>query len=143
MKKIFAIIALSAVFLFTAKTEVQAQAESQLNFGFVGVNYEIPIASAISIAPAAYTNFDFSHLILGVKANYYFDDLFGLPSEWDVYGGANAGFGLGLDNNSANDFGLGLQIGGRWSWDDKWGVYLEAGGGNLGGTGGIGLTMKM
>ena len=119
------------------------QAQKYLNIGFVGVSYEIPIASAITIAPAAFTNFDFTNLVLGVKANYYFDDMFGLPSEWDVYGGANAGFGLGIGNNTNNDFGFGLQVGGRWFWSDKWGVYLEAGGGNLGGSGGVGVTMKM
>lgn len=142
MKKLFAIIVLSGAMFFAAQN-TNAQADRQLNFGIIGVNYEIPIIDAFTIAPAAYTNLDLSHLILGVKLNFYFDTLMGLPSEWDVYGGANAGFGLGLGNNNGNDLGLGLQIGGRWFWSDTWGVYLEAGGGTLGGTGGIGLTMKM
>ena len=43
-----------------------------------------------------------------------------------------------------SDFGFGLQVGGRWFWNDKWGVFLEAGGGNLDGAGGfVGVTMKM
>lgn len=141
MRKLVTIIALSGVMFFSGNS-VFAQAARQLNFGFVGVSYEIPIASAITIAPAAFTNFDLAYLTLGVKANFYFDDLFGLPNEWDVYGGANGGFALGLDNNG-NDFDLGLQVGGRWFWSDKWGVYLEGGGGKLGGNGGVGLTMKM
>lgn len=142
MKKLFTIIALSGVVFFGAHNDAQAQAARQLNFGFVGINYEIPVSSAITIAPAAYTNFNFDYLTLGVKANFYFDDIFGLTSPWDVYGGANGGFALGLNNNG-NDFDLGLQVGGRWRWSDKWGVYLEAGGGKLGGNGGIGLTMAL
>jgi hypothetical protein len=141
MKKTLTIIALSAVFTFGAE-KANAQAASQLNIGFVGVNYEIPIATDISIAPAAYTNWNFDWLQLGVKANYYFDNVFGLTEPWDVYAGVNVGYALGLNNNG-NDFGFGLQVGGRWFWSDKWGVYLEAGGGNIGAMGGVGVTMKM
>lgn len=122
------------------------QAQSQLNIGLVGVSYEIPVASAITIAPTAFTNFDFDYLTLGVKANYYFDELFGLPPAWDVYGGANLGYGLYLGNdvNASSDLDLGLQVGGRWFWSDRWGLYLELGGGKLaGGNYGLGVTMKM
>lgn len=142
MKKLFTIIALAGVMTFTAQHDVQAQAAKQLNIGFVGVSYEIPVASAITIAPTAFTNWDFSSLTLGVKGNYYFDDIFGLPSEWDVYGGANLGYGIGIGNNNNSEFAFGFQAGGRWFWSDKWGVYLELGGGNLGGNGGVGVTMK-
>ena len=35
-------------------------------------------------------------------------------------------------------------VGGRWFWNDKWGIYLELGGGSTqGATGGLGLTMKL
>ncbi len=128
-----------------ATVAVNAQAKKQLNFGIIGVSYEIPVASAITIAPTAFTNFDLDHLTLGVKANYYFDDLIGLPSAWDVYGGANVGFGLAISDNHSSDLNIGLQIGGRWFWNETWGVYLEGGGGSLGGdtggTYGAGLTM--
>lgn len=141
MKKVFAIIVFSAVFTLTAENSY-AQAASQLNFGFVGISYEIPVATDISIAPAAGTNFDFTYLSLGVKANYYFDNLIGMTEPWDFYAGLNAGYALGIDNN-ANDFGFGAQVGGRWFWNDKWGIFLEAGGGNVGATGGLGLTLKL
>ena len=127
-------------------------ARSVLNIGIIGVSYEIPVASQITIAPAAFTNFDLNYLTLGVKGNYYFDKLFGLPSAWDVYAGANVGFGLSLNDqldangNSmyASGLDLGLQVGGRWFWSPKWGLYVELGGGKLGGGAyGIGVTMKM
>ncbi|MDB3865982.1 hypothetical protein N9300_00725 [bacterium] len=43
-----------------------------------------------------------------------------------------------------NDLDLGLHIGGRRFWNEKWGVYLELGVGNTQGTsGGLGLTVKL
>jgi hypothetical protein len=142
MKKLFTIIALAGVMSISSNA-VFGQAQRQLNFGFIGISYEIPIATDISIAPAAGTDFGLNYLALGVKANYYFDNLIELPDAWDVYGGANIGYALGLNNNG-NGLALGLQVGGRYFWSDKWGVYLELGGGStIGGTGGIGLTMKM
>lgn len=142
MKKILTIIALAGVMCF-GSSAVFGQAQKQLNIGFIGVNYEIPIAKDITIAPAAGTDWGFNHLQIGVKGNYYFDTLFGLTEPWDVYGGVNAGYGIGL-GSSNSDFAFGLQIGGRWFWNDKWGVYLEAAFGNLDNAGGgIGVTMKL
>ncbi len=135
---------LLVAFVLIATVSVNAQAQKYLNFGLVGVSYEIPVASAITIAPAAFTNFDFDYLTLGVKANYYFDDLFGLTPDWDVYGGANVGFGLAMNDDNGSDLNFGLQVGGRWFWNEKWGVYVELGGGALGGAAyGLGVTMKM
>ena len=71
-----------------------SQARSQLNFGLIGISYDIPVSENIAISPFAGTDFNLDWLIAGVKANYYFDNLLGLPDAWDVYGGANAGFGI-------------------------------------------------
>ena len=136
MKKLL-LIAVALV----ATVAVNAQAKKQLSFGVIGVSYEIPVASAITIAPTGFTNWELNHFTVGVKANYYFDDLIGLPSAWDVYGGANAGYAFSLKDNYNSDMNIGLQIGGRWFWNETWGIYLEGGGGNLGGNGGLGLTM--
>ena len=132
---------------------VFAQARKELNFGYIGINYEIPIHKDITIAPGAATNIDIDWLNVGVKANYYFDNLFGITNAaWDVYGGANAGyaFWIGDDNDHDNgkgnddDFDIGGQFGVRWFWNDKWGVYVEAAGGSTSGfSPGIGLTMKL
>ncbi len=141
MKKITLLLLL----LVGITTTSFGQAQSQLNIGLVGVSYEIPVTPDITIAPTAFTDFDFDYMTLGVKANYYFDELLDLPSEWDIYGGANLGYGIYMgDGVESSDFDLGLQVGGRWFWSDKWGVYLEIGGGKLGGAAyGIGVTMKM
>lgn len=132
-------------------TTVFGQARKELNFGLLGINYEIPVHRDITIAPGVGTNFDLDWLNLGVKGNYYFDNLFGLSDEaWDVYGGVNVGYALDMrddkDNNGndESDLNLGLHVGGRWFWNDKWGVYLEFAGGNVSGfSPGIGLTVKL
>lgn len=125
---------------------VFGQARSELNFGIIGVNYEIPVHKDITIAPGGSTSFDLDWLTLNVKANYYFDNLIGLTDEsWDVYGGVGAGYAIyNGDNNKDSDFDMGLFVGGRWFWNDKWGIYLEFGGGSTqGATGGLGLTVKL
>ena len=122
-----------------------SQATSQFNFGLIGISYDIPVATDIAISPFAGSNLDLSYLALGIKANYYFDNLIGLPAAWDFYAGANGGYGLAMGDkeNNSNDFDLGLQVGGRWFWSEKWGLYLEFGGGKLGGSAGLGLTMRL
>ena len=138
MKKLILIACLTI-----ASLTVYAQTNRQLNFGLIGISYELPINSEIAVAPFAGTNINLSFLTLGVKGNYYFDKLLDLPQEFDFYGGINAGYALAVDNSSTNDFDIGLQLGGRWFWNDKWGLYLEFGGGKITATGGLGITMKL
>jgi hypothetical protein len=140
MKKITLLLVAT---LFLGASNSFGQATRQLSFGVVGVAYDIPVAAAISIAPFASTNWDFNHLVLGVKGDYYFDTLLGLPAPWDVYAGANAGFAIGLGDGNSSDLDIGLQVGGRWFWNEKWGLFLQGGGGMQGATGGLGITMKL
>ncbi|MCT4624352.1 MAG: hypothetical protein N4A46_12075 [Schleiferiaceae bacterium] len=141
MKKIFLLLFLSSI-VFIQK--INAQAEDYLNLGLIGVSYEIPIHPDFSVAPTAFTNFDFDYLTLGAKGNYYLDKITNLTPPWDVYIGANLGFGLALNNDNSSGLALGFQAGGRWFWSDKWGIYAEFGGGRLGGVGGgLGVTLKM
>ena len=144
MKKITLLLGFALLFNFAT---VFGQARKELNFGLVGINYEIPVHKDITIAPGVGTSLDFDWLNIGVKGNYYFDNLFGITdAAWDVYGGVNVGYsvymGDGIDDDSDVDFGL--QVGGRWFWNDKWGVYLELAGGNVSGLSpAIGVTMKL
>jgi len=142
MKKITLLLVL-LVGLFTVDS-AYSQATSQLNFGLIGVAYDIPVAENVAISPFAGTNFNLDWLTLGVKGNYYFDNIIGMTDPWDFYAGANLGYGIwmGSDDGDGN-FALGLQVGGRWFWNEKWGLYLELGGGNNGGIGGLGLTMRL
>jgi len=135
-----------ALFFTLLTVNVFGQARSELNFGLVGINYEIPVHEDITIAPGASTNFDLDWITLHVKANYYFDNLFEISDDsWDVYGGIGAGYAIyNGDENKDGDLDLGLHVGGRWFWNDKWGVYLELGGGSTtGAMGGLGLTVKL
>ena len=138
MKKITLLFAFACL----AFTGVNAQATKVLNFGGLGTglyaSLEFPVSKTITIAPMATTDWDFNHFVIAAKGNFYFDDLFGLPAEWDVYGGANAGWRIS-DNG---EFNWGAQVGGRWFWNDKWGINGEFGGGS-GVTGGVGVSMKM
>ncbi|WP_274475561.1 hypothetical protein [Mangrovimonas aestuarii] len=132
--------------LLCSAANVFGQARNELNFGLVGANYEFPIHKNITIAPGAGTSLDFDWLNLGVKANYYFDNLFGITNTaWDFYGGANAGYSIYMGSGKDDsDIDFGLQVGGRWFWNDKWGVYVELAGGNVAGLSpGIGLTVKL
>ncbi len=132
--------------LICSASSVFGQARKELNFGIIGANYEIPVSSDITIAPFAGTNLDLDWITLGVRANYYFDNLFDITAEaWDVYGGVGAGYSIYNGNgNNSSDLDFGGHIGGRWFWNDKWGVFLEIGGGSTqGATGGLGLTMKL
>ena len=143
MKKI-TILFVFAVLLSISSTFAQdSSTEKQWNFGLVGASYEIPLGKDITSAPFAGTDFDFDFLTLGAKGNYYFDNLLKLPIAWDVYAGANAGFAVGIGNDANSDLNLGLHVGGRWFWNDNWGVYAEFGGGTTAGTSGIGFTMKL
>ena len=146
MKKVILLIV--AVF---AMNFAFSQATKQLNFGLIGASFDIPVHADIAIAPMARTDFNLNHLVLGVKADYYFDNLIGLPSEWDFYAGLNAGYKIWLhDDNYYNDnknynnghFDLGLEVGGRWFWSEKWGLNLELSGG-IGYGGMLGLTMRL
>ncbi len=78
MKKLFIVIFILGIF----STISVAQATKQLNFGIIGVSYEIPVATEITIALAAASNLNLDYLTVGLKANYYLDQLIGLPSEW-------------------------------------------------------------
>jgi len=61
-----------------------------------------------------------------------------IPSNWDFYTGGRVGFNAGDDF----DLSLGIEVGGRWYWSDKWGLNLELAGGTGFGTT-IGVSMRL
>ena len=155
MKKLTLLLALVALGLFA-----NAQATKYLNFGGLGtgiyVGVELPVSNVITLVPQASTSYDFNVFFLTLKGNFYFDELFGLPAEWDIYGGLNAGWRIDnhddryyYDNRNkhyyhreGSGFDIGAQIGARWFWSERWGLNLEFGGGTSFNSG-LGVTMKL
>jgi hypothetical protein len=124
-----------------------AKGQHQLNFGLGFNNYGLPV----------YVSFDFAvhkdvtvtpqvNLVIDdeirfgalVKADYHWNYLIGIPSEWDFYSGARIGFISG--DNFDMDFGI--QVGGRWYWSEKWALNLEFAGGSGFGTV-LGVSLKL
>jgi len=142
MKKSLTTIALVGIMLLGSNL-ANAQAQKYLNIGGAGTglyaSIEFPVSSFITVAPQISTNYNFNALVIAGKANFYLDEVFELDSSWDVYAGANLGWRVETGNDGVN---VGIQVGARWFWSDKWGVNAEFGGGT-GVLGGVGVTMKM
>lgn len=143
-----------------------SKGESQINVGVglsswgvpvylgfdYGVHQDITLGAEVSFRSYNdnWSNHKYHHSIIGVlgNANYHFNTVLNIPSNWDFYAGLNLGF---YSWNSPNDYegthtsgvGLGAQIGGRYFFSDKVGVNLEFGGGNAFGGGKFGLTIKL
>lgn len=93
--------------------------------------------------------YTYKHNIFGfaVNGNYHFNRLLNIPSNWDFYAGLNIGFNVW---SSPSDYpgtynsglGLGAQIGGRYFFNDKFGVNLELGGGNAASGGRFGISYQ-
>lgn len=119
---------------------------TQLNMGlgfnsdglplYVGIDYAVH--QDVTLGPQLNVVFDDdASLAILARGDYHFNRLLEIPNEWDVYAGANAGINLG----QGDALQLGIQIGGRWFWNDKWGLNLEFGGGNTYSTT-LGVSMK-
>lgn len=92
----------------------------------------------------------YRHSVIGFlgNANYHFNTVLNIPSNWDFYAGLNLGFyswnsPYDYEGNHTSGLGLGAQIGGRYFFSDKVGVNLEFGGGNAFSGGKFGLTIKL
>ena len=90
--------------------------------------------------------------ILGLQANgnYHFNEVLNIPSEWDFYAGANLNYynwnsklnGSSYNYPDEDNFGIGLQVGGRYFFSDNFGLNLQVGGGNVVSGAKIGITYK-
>ena len=65
------------------------------------------------------------------RVNFHLQDVLSLPEQWDVYPGVDVGV-LG------NTFGLGVHLGARYFFNDKFGMFLEAGN-----NGSIGVSINL
>jgi len=145
---------------WTALAQAQSpleKKEKQLNFGFGLGDNGIPVYLGADLCIA-------SNITLGLQANYraknnlgsfgvlgngnyHLDQAFNLPPEWNAYTGLNVGIFFqdtnGNHGNHGNHFGFGVQLGGRYFFNDRWGLNLELGGGNFVNEGKLGLTVKL
>ena len=171
MKKITLFIC--AVFLvgFVHAQAPLEEGEMQVNAGLGLSNYGLPIYGGLEygigynisvggeISYRGYhenrASYKWNHSIVTVAAlgNYHFNELFDIPSQWDLYAGVSLGYsawktkhgGSGsFDYTGSGGSGLYLvgQIGGRYFFNENVGVNLELGGGNFSG-GKVGVTIKI
>lgn len=95
-------------------------------------------------------NLYYEHSIIGLSgnANYHFNRLLEIPSQWNFYGGLNLGFYLFSSPGAYagplhSGLRAGAQLGGRYFINDKVGLNLEFGGGLAFGGGKFGVTVKI
>ncbi|MRX62865.1 DUF3575 domain-containing protein [Maribacter luteus] len=169
MKKITLLLAFCSFGLTFAQAPLE-EGNLQLNAGFGVSGWGTPIYAGLEFGVApnisvggelSYQSYnhnsgfgsDYKSSIVGIQANgnYHFNEVFNIPSEWDFYAGANLNYfswstkldGETYDYGGADNFGIGLQVGGRYFFDDRFGVNLQIGGGNVVSGGRIGITYKL
>jgi outer membrane immunogenic protein len=164
MKKIAILLAVFTFGFANAQAPLEEGA-LQLNAGFGASGWGTPVYVGLDygIAPnftlggelsyQSYNTAGFDNSILGLQANgnYHFNEVLDIPSEWDFYAGANLSYfnwsskynGNKQTYDGADNFGLGLQIGGRYFFTDRFGVNLQFGGGNVVSGAKIGITYKL
>jgi hypothetical protein len=131
--------------------------QSQFNIGtgfstwgmpiYMGVDYGV--TPDITLGGEATLRFHNHGSWVGIygNGNYHFVNLFNMPSNTDFYAGLCLGFDVwlpddGHENAHNSGLGLGVQVGGRYYFNDRLGLNLEFGGGFVSG-GKIGISYKL
>ncbi len=146
--------------------------ERMINFGLgfsnrgvpIYGNYEKAVSPEITVGGQMSFSFYTDHnagykynnsaLALVGFGNYHFNEILEIPAIWDVYAGLSLGYEFRFTSSNIPDdirdfysypnsgLYLSIQIGGRYYWDDRWGVNFEIGGGsNFGGK--VGVTYRL
>lgn len=159
MRKMLFTLATAALFVLVANAQSPiGKGGQQFNFGVglsnsgfpVYASYDFGVHPDITVAPMVQFNLDgLDYIIFSGRGDYHFNSVLDIPQNWDFYAGLNVGFAAEFDDddNNGNDddisgLDLGAQVGGRWYWNDKWGLNLEFAGGRGWGTR-FGLSVKM
>ncbi|WDO14385.1 porin family protein [Flavobacterium sp. WW92] len=154
-----------SVLLLTISSFAQAPLEKgkiQLNAGFgtsnwstpiyFGADYMIsnPITVGLEASYQSYTTYGIKSTIIGLQANgnYHFNELLEISNEWDAYAGLNLNYyNWKFKDSDTNTylvddepFGVGVQIGGRYFFNEKFAINLELRSGNVTTGGKIGIT---
>ncbi|WP_282048992.1 outer membrane beta-barrel protein [Maribacter aquivivus] len=169
MKKITLLLALFTIGFTYAQSPLEEGAlQANAGFGFSGWGTPIYAGLEYGVAPnisvggeLSYQTYnhgsilgsDYKSTIFGItgNGNYHFNEVFEIPSQWDLYAGANLSYyswsskidGEKIDYSGADNFGIGLQVGGRYFFNDNFAINLQVGGGNVVSGGRIGITYKL
>jgi outer membrane immunogenic protein len=165
MKKLSIILLLTVITLFSVSAQSSLEkGRKQLNAGlgfsgwgvpiYVGMDFGVSrdvtlgLETSIRSYKENYDNSHYNSYILGLSGNfnYHFNRILEIPSNWDFYAGLNVGFygwssPDGYPGPGDSGFGLGAQIGGRYFFNDNFGLNLEFGGGNAFSQGKFGITV--
>jgi len=166
--KNFKIAVAAVAFLFVTNLSFGqgslGKGNAQLNAGFglsgwgvpvyvgldFGVHPDITVGGEASFASynESYYSNHYTHTIIGLvgNGNYHFNRILNMRPEWDFYAGASLGvyiWSSPSDYHGDHSTGLvpNLQVGGRYFFNDNFGLNLELGGGSVSG-GKFGITYK-
>lgn len=169
MKKIIFIASLLFITHLSFGQYALSKGESQLNAGLgfsswglpVYVGFDVGVHPDISVGgELSYRSYNerwrgdrYKRSIFGIagNGNYHFNTVLNIPKEWDFYAGLSVGFFVWsdpdddeYDGDNTSGLGLGAQIGGRYYFNERFGINLELGGGpNVFGGGKFGITLKL
>lgn len=164
MKK--ALILLAAILLGYA-TQAQyalAVGDKQVNGGIGLSTWGVPVYVGLDFgvdtdisagAEISYRNNNYSYFgdryrrsVIGISgnANYHFNGIADIPTQYDVYAGLNVGFFIwseAVAGYGGRSSGLGIagQVGGRYYFNSTSAIHLEFSGGSVFGTK-LGLSVK-
>jgi hypothetical protein len=117
-----------------------------------GIHKDISVGGEFSFRSynERWHDYTYNHSIWGISANanYHFNSICKIPKNWDLYAGLNLGFYAwsypdNYPGNHVSGLGLGGQAGGRYYFNERFGINLEFGGGNAFSGGKFGVTCKL
>ncbi len=87
---------------------------------------------------------------LGFNGNYHFNRIMQIPNNWDFYAGATVGFNAFSHDHKYDNYpdwhesgpGVSAQVGGRYFFNNNFGLNAEANVGNVFNGGKFGITYK-
>jgi outer membrane immunogenic protein len=118
----------------------------------IGVHRDITVGGELSLRfyNDWYRDVSYNQSIIGIlgNSNYHFNNLLKIPRNWDVYAGLNLGFYIWNSEDSypgphSSGFELGAQMGGRYYFNNKFGLNLEFGGSNSFSGGKFGISLRL
>lgn len=159
MRRVLLILTLALIHVGTANaqsisanTAPLQKGDKQLNIG-LGMGSSVPLFASldfgvhpdITVTPELSFNLDgFDYLTLGVKGDYHWNRVIGIPSNWDLYTGVGLGGLIRIgDSDIADGFNFHAQLGGRYYWNESWAVMLELNGGLLNSNATFGVSKKL